>query len=569
VGSGLDPCAALQLPFELADGQERVIIFRLGSAGRRGPDDAGVMVQHLREPHALHGALQAVHDYWSQTLGAVQVQTPDIALNLLANGWLLYQTLACRLWARTGFYQSGGAFSFRDQLQDGMALVHAAPGLLREHLLRCAARQFSEGDVQHWWHPPQGRGVRTHCSDDYLWLAQATCRYVLATGDTAVLQELAPFLRGRAVNPEEDSYYDLPVLAGERATLYEHCVRALRHGLRKGLHGLPLMGSGDWNDGMNLVGIKGRGESIWLAFFLFDTLQRFSPLARSFGDAGFADQCLAEAELLRGAIDQHGWDGAWYRRAYSDDGTAIGSASNDECQIDSVTQSWAVLSGAGEATRNRSAMQALDQRLVRRDLGLIQLLTPPFDHSALNPGYIKGYLPGVRENGGQYTHAAIWAVMAFAAEGDSRLAWELFDLINPLRHGSTAEQVARYQVEPYVMAADVYAVTPHEGRGGWTWYTGSASWMYRLILESLLGVRLEAQTLTFNPCLPAAWSGFSLQYLWGAAVYAIEVQQLAGPADIRVMLDGVLQDRPVLPLQDDGAAHTVVIQVPAQPTRKG
>jgi cellobiose phosphorylase len=329
------------------------------------------------------------------------------------------------------------------------------------------------------------------------------------------------------------------------------------------------MGSGDWNDGMNLVGIKGRGESIWLAFFLFDTLQRFSPLARSFGDAGFADQCLAEAELLRGAIDQHGWDGAWYRRAYSDDGTAIGSASNDECQIDSVTQSWAVLSGAGEATRNRSAMQALDQRLVRRDLGLIQLLTPPFDHSALNPGYIKGYLPGVRENGGQYTHAAIWAVMAFAAEGDSRLAWELFDLINPLRHGSTAEQVARYQVEPYVMAADVYAVTPHEGRGGWTWYTGSASWMYRLILESLLGVRLEAQTLTFNPCLPAAWSGFSLQYLWGAAVYAIEVQQLAGPADIRVMLDGVLQDRPVLPLQDDGAAHTVVIQVPAQPTRKG
>ncbi len=562
VGTGLDPCAAVQVPFELADGQERVITFRLGAAGRRDLDDARVLVLHLREPHALQDALQAVHAYWQQTLGVVQVQTPDAALNLLANGWLPYQTLACRLWARTGFYQSGGAFGFRDQLQDAMALVHAQPQLLRAHLLRCAARQFQEGDVQHWWHPPQGRGVRTRCADDYLWLAQATCRYVQATGDTDVLQESTPFLQGRALNPEEDSYYDLPAITAERATLYEHCVRAIRHGLRFGQHGLPLMGSGDWNDGMNLVGLKGQGESVWLAFFLFDTLQRFSPLARTLGDAVFADQCLAEAAVLRQAIADHGWDGAWYRRAYCDDGTPLGSAANEECQIDSLSQSWAVLSGAGEATRNRSALNALDSRLVRRALGLIQLLTPPFDQSTLDPGYIKGYLPGVRENGGQYTHAAIWAVMAFAAQGDAQRAWECFDLINPLRHGSTPQQVARYQVEPYVVAADVYAVAPHEGRGGWTWYTGSAGWMYRLILESLLGLHLQGPSLHFAPCLPAAWSGFALQYRWGSTRYAIEVQQVAGAAELRVVLDGFLQATAVVPLQDDGMEHRVQVQVP-------
>jgi cellobiose phosphorylase len=563
VGSGLDPCAAVQVPLELAHGQERTVTFRLGAAGRRGMDDARLTLQNLREPDAVQGALKAVQVHWAQTLGVVQVQTPDAALNLLANGWLLYQTLACRMWARTGFYQSGGAFGFRDQLQDAMALVHAAPALLREHLLRCAARQFQEGDVQHWWHPPQGRGVRTHCSDDYLWLAQGTCRYVLATGDNAVLNETTPFLQGRALNPEEDSYYDLPVVTEERATLYAHCVRAIRHGLRKGVHGLPLMGSGDWNDGMNLVGLKGLGESLWLAFFLFDTLQRFSPLARAFGDAAFADECLREAELLRQAIEDHGWDGSWYRRAYCDDGTPLGSALNDECQIDSVTQSWSVLSGAGSPERQHSALDALNARLVRRELGLIQLLTPPFDTGAQNPGYIKGYLPGVRENGGQYTHAAIWAVMAFAGVGDRHRAWDCFDLINPLRHGSTPQQVARYQVEPYVVAADVYAMAPHEGRGGWTWYTGSASWMYRLILESLLGLHLEGSTLRFAPCLHPAWSDLALQYRWGQTVYAIALHQVAGARGVRVQLDGVELPTATVPLRDDGLAHSVVVEVAA------
>ncbi len=562
VGAGLDPCAAIQVPIDLADGQSREITFRLGARGRRGIDDASTMVQHLREPDALHNALQAVRTYWIDTLGSLQVQTPDPALNLLANGWLLYQTMACRLWARSGYYQSGGAFGFRDQLQDTMALVHAAPLLLREHLLRSAARQFSAGDVQHWWHPPHGRGVRTRCSDDFLWLPQATCRYVLATSDTGVLLENIPFLEGRPVNPGEDSYYDLPTLANGTASLYAHCVLAIRRGFATGEHGLPLMGSGDWNDGMNLVGIQGKGESVWLAFFLYDTLQRFAPLAQQHGDADFAAECLAKADQLRHAIDQHGWDGSWYRRAYFDDGTPLGSAQNQECQIDSISQSWAVLSGAGDPTRSHTAMMSLDQRLVRRDHALIALLDPPFDHSALNPGYIKGYVPGVRENGGQYTHAAIWAAMAFAATGDARRAWDCFNIINPVHHGNSAQAIDTYKVEPYVAAADVYAVVPHAGRGGWTWYTGSASWMYRLITESLLGLRLEAGQLRFAPCLPPEWPGFSLRYRYYQTLYAINVRQTSSAdQNILVTVDGRVQAAGAIDLVNDLQEHQVEVMV--------
>ena len=498
-GAALDPCAAIQVAFELADGEERQINFRLGVAGRRGADDAAKLVRRFRGPTAARNALETVREYWNSTLGAVQVETPDQSLNVLANGWLVYQTLACRLWGRSGYYQSGGAFGFRDQLQDVMALVHTEPALVREHLLRCAAHQFGEGDVQHWWHPTSGRGVRTHCSDDYLWLALAACRYVASTGDTGVLDEPIPFLTGRAVNPEEDSYYDLPGRSEDSATLYQHCVRAVLKGLSFGAHGLPLIGSGDWNDGMNAVGHQGRGESVWLAFFLHEVLMRFSELARLRGDTAFADQCQKETDTLRQNIERNGWDGAWYLRAYFDDGTPLGSAGSAECQIDAIPQSWAVLSGAGDPERTRTAMAGVDQRLVRRDHALIQLLDPPFDKSGLNPGYIKGYVPGVRENGGQYTHAAIWSVMAFAALGDSARAWELFDMINPVKHANSAAAIATYKVEPYVVAADVYAVAPHTGRGGWTWYTGSAGWMYRLILESLLGLKLEAGKLRFAP----------------------------------------------------------------------
>ena len=562
VGAGLDPCGALQVTFDLPDGQERETSFHLGA----GRDLAEVqnLIHRFRGAQADRAALESVRKYWKQTLEAVQVETPDPSVNLMANGWLLYQTLSCRLWGRTGFYQSGGAFGFRDQLQDVMALVHSEPILTREHLLRAAAHQFPEGDVEHWWHPPTGRGVRTRVSDDYLWLPYVTCRYVSCVGDTGVLEERISFLEGRPLKPEEESYYDLPNRSEESGTLYEHCVRAIEHGLKFGVHGLPLMGSGDWNDGMNLVGIEGRGESVWLAFFLYDVLTRFVELARGHNDIGFADRCLAQTRQLQEKIEQHGWDGQWYRRAYFDSGDPLGSQINSECQIDAVSQSWSVLSGAGDPRRTRQAMQAVTERLVRPGDKLIKLLDPPFDHSTLHPGYIKGYVPGVRENGGQYTHAAVWSAMAFAFLGDHERAWDLAALLNPIHHGATAAEIATYKVEPYVVAADVYAVAPHTGRGGWTWYTGSAGWMYRLLTETLLGLNLEGNRLRLIPRLPKRWTSCKIHYRYRQTPYHITISRLPGgsPDTGRTYLDGEELGGKTVPLVDDLREHSVQMLLP-------
>ncbi|MES2208376.1 MAG: glucoamylase family protein [Pseudomonadota bacterium] len=563
IGAALDACAALQVPFELAPGQEFEMVFMLGAG--QSHDDVNHLIHRYRGRTAARKVLDAIHQHWQHTLGVIQIETPDPALNILANGWLMYQTIACRLWARSGYYQSGGAYGFRDQLQDVMALIYSEPHLVREHLLLCAAHQFKEGDVQHWWHPPADRGVRTLCSDDYLWLPLATTRYVLSTGDIDVLYETRAFLEGRPLNHGEDSYYDLPIHSAESATLYQHCVRAIIRGLRFGPHGLPLIGSCDWNDGMDKVGTEGRGESVWLGFFLYDVLIRFIPIAKSQGDTSFAERCENEAIQLRQNLEEHAWDGQWYRRAYFDDGTPLGSSANPECQIDSISQSWAVLSGAGNTTRTHHAMQAVYQRLVKKDYALVQLLDPPFSISDLNPGYIRGYVPGVRENGGQYTHAAIWSAMAFAKIGNSEQAWELVNMINPLNHGKTAEDIATYKVEPYVIAADVYAVSPHIGRGGWTWYTGSSGWMYRLIIESLLGLYLEGDRLTITPCLPASWPSFKLSLRHWNTMYHIEVLQENHPesnvSDSGITVDGLKQSDQVIHLQHDQQVHTIEIKV--------
>ena len=559
LGAALDPCAALRVDIELAGGEERQITFRLGVA--KSADEARALVRRWRGAAAAHTAFEAVRSRWRQALGTVEVRTPDLAVNVLVNGWLIYQVLASRLWGRTAFYQSSGAFGFRDQLQDVMAIVHAEPGLVREHLLRSASRQFVQGDVQHWWHPPSGKGVRTRCSDDYLWLPFVTARYVEVTGDAGVLDASCPFLDSRPLKDDEQSNYELPRVATVSASLYEHCVRAILHGLRYGAHGLPLMGAGDWNDGMNLVGAGGKGESVWLAFFLITVLRRFAPLARTRGDAVFAARCTSEAATLCERVEATSWDGAWYRRAYFDDGTPLGSSANVECRIDSIAQSWAVLSGAAPAKRARTAMASAHRQLVHVDRRLVQLLDPPFDTSRPSPGYIQGYVPGVRENGGQYTHAAVWAGIAFAALGNADRSWELFGLLAPIHHGASADAVATYRIEPYVVAGDVYDSAQHAGCGGWSWYTGSAGWMYQWLVESLLGIERRGERLRVRPLLPKAWPGFEMNYRFGRSTYQIACRAVDPGNAAKVSVDGIESPDGWIALVDDGGVRRVAVDV--------
>lgn len=565
VGAGLDPCAAMQAVIELAPGEERQVVLILGEA--ESVEEARALATKYRQEAVAAEAIGQVRDYWDEVLGAVELKTPERAMDMMLNRWLLYQTLSCRVWARSAFYQSGGAYGFRDQLQDVCSLVYARPEIARAQILRAAARQFKEGDVQHWWHPPTGRGVRTRCSDDLLWLPFVTAFYEKTTGDGSVLEEVVPFLEAPPLAEGESEAY-LPATAStEQASVYEHCVRALDRSLSVGEHGLPLMGSGDWNDGMNRVGNEGKGESIWLGWFLHKTLEEFAPLCEARQDREHAERYREHVERLKQSLEGHGWDGDWYRRAYFDDGTPLGSAQNEECRIDSIAQSWGVISGAASPHRAARAMTAVEEYLIRRGDGLVILFTPPFDRSGLDPGYIKGYVPGVRENGGQYTHAALWTVMAYAMQGDGDRAGELFTLLNPINHASTRAGLHRYRVEPYVVAADVYGVWPHTGRGGWTWYTGSASWMYRAGLESILGFKLRGDRLELEPCIPRGWREYEITYKRGSARYHVLVENPHGlnRGVARIELDGRGLETSAIELVDDGKLHSIRVTLEVKP----
>ena len=557
VGAALDPCAAMQAFVELRSGESKEIVFFLGQAENR--EDACELIVRYRATD-LDGVLRRVTKHWDDLLATLQIKTPERSMDILVNRWLLYQTLSCRVWGRAALYQTSGAYGFRDQLQDVMALTVARPDLTREQLLRAASRQFMEGDVQHWWHPPSGRGVRTRISDDLLWLPYVAIHFFEVTGDLTVLDEQVPFLEGELLAEGQTESYFQPRSSATCATLFEHCARALDRSLKVGIHGLPVMGTGDWNDGMNRVGPEGKGESVWLGWFLHTILWEFAKVADARGEHKRAERWRLHVSALKAALERDGWDGEWYRRAYFDDGTPLGTAADTECRIDSIAQSWGVISGAAEPARGARAMAALDQNLVLRPEGLVLLLAPPFDKTQYDPGYIKGYLPGIRENGGQYTHAAVWSILAFAALGDGDKAAELFRMLNPINRTSSRATVQRFRVEPYAAVGDIYSKPPHVGRGGWTWYTGSAGWLYRAAIEWMLGFRLRGAVLSIDPCIPRTWPCYSLSFRYRSTSYNIAVENPSGVSQgIRACeLDGKsLGNSKDIALADDGGDHGV------------
>lgn len=559
VGAGYDPCAAMMVNFTLNENEEKEIVFTIGQ-GVRAEDVVPAALKY-RNMEEVDKAYRDVKKYWEENLGAVRVNTPDKSLDIMVNGWLLYQTIASRLRARSAFYQSGGAYGFRDQLQDVMAVSYINPETTKNQILYSSEHQYVDGDVQHWWHPVTDRGIRTKFSDDLLWLPFVTADYIDVTGDKGILDIETGYLEDEPLGENEDERYSKPRISEFRGSIYEHCIRAIDRSLKFGERGIPLMGSGDWNDGMSSVGNRGKGESVWLGWFLYTILNKFVPICREREDFERADRYVKVAGEIVENIEKNAWDGSWYRRAYFDDGTPLGSASNTECQIDSLAQSWSIISGGGKQYRTIEAMGALEHYLVRKDDGIVMLLTPPFDKSSLEPGYIKGYVPGVRENGGQYTHAAVWVVMAFAMIGNGNRAWELYNMINPINHGRTTMEAARYKVEPYVMAADVYAVEPHIGRGGWTWYTGAAGWMYRVCIEYILGLKLRGENLIIDPCIPRAWGQYTMKYKYMDTNYLITVKnpnnQNLGVKTI--VVDGVYRNSNTISLMNDGRDHRIEI----------
>ncbi|GBE14033.1 N,N'-diacetylchitobiose phosphorylase [bacterium BMS3Abin14] len=556
-GAGLDPCSAIQTMLTIPPGEKAEVICLLGQGASR--DEARDLTRKYRHSVTVQESLNATMGWWDRLLGKVEIKTPVESVNLMVNRWLLYQVVSCRIWARSGFYQSGGAFGFRDQLQDVLALLYAYPRIARSHILTAAGRQFAEGDVQHWWHPPGGAGIRSRCSDDLLWLPYAVIRYVHHTGDAGILDEMVPFIWGEALDEDVHEAFMSPTETARKTTLYDHCMKAIERGATSGPHGLPLIGSGDWNDGMNRVGLGGKGESVWLAWFLVDVLRGFSELSRDRGRDEDSEAFRERAAGIAEAVEKSSWDGRWYRRAYFDDGTPLGSAQNDEDRIDSIPQSWAVISGGADGERSRQAVESAWDELVLKDEGLALLLTPPFDGSQKDPGYIKGYPPGVRENGGQYSHGAVWLAKALAGLGDGDRAVDLLTMLNPIEHAGDPEKMQRYRTEPYVMAADVYRLPGHVGQGGWTWYTGAAGWMYRVWIEDVLGIRVKGDRLMVDPVIPGSWDMFSVRYRRGKAIYEITVQNPdgVGKGVSWIEMDGRRLDENAVPLVEEEEAGIV------------
>lgn len=559
VESGIDPCAVLQSHLNFEPGEEKSITFILGQEESR--EKAIELVRNYNKPEKIVGRFDKGQEKWDSLLNTLKVETPDQEFDLILNRWLLYQALSCRIWGRSAFYQSSGAYGFRDQLQDVTSILAINPDESREHILRSAEHQFETGDVLHWWHPPSGRGVRTRITDDLLWLVYVTAEYINKTGDSDILKEEIPFKLGETLKEDEEERYGHYDTSDEKYSLFEHCRRALSRGDTRGPHGLPLMGSGDWNDGMNRVGIGGRGESVWLAWFLYENHKRFADLCEIQGEPELARQHRERAEEIKDAVNQVAWDDDWYLRAFYDDGTPLGSHRNEECQIDSLPQSWSILTGGALNERKMKAIFAVEERLVQNEDRLIQLFTPPFDETEKDPGYIKGYPPGIRENGGQYTHAAIWAVWALTELGMGQKAYEQFRFLNPVTHSLNLDDANRYVVEPYVVAADIYSRPPYVGHGGWTWYTGSSGWLYRLGTEAILGFQLMGDDFTIDPCIPDEWDGFHMTFTKNGTVFNIEVKN---PSHVEkgvqeIQLDGESLDDKKIPILDDHSEHQVIV----------